>query len=264
MKNSVETLKTDAFEMKWFRFGAGKQAMVILPGLSIKSVMESAEFIASAYSMFAKKYTVYVFDRRSDIPPVYGICDMAHDTEKAFDELGIKDAYIFGVSLGGMIAQVIAAERPDLVKKAVFGSTAARLSSDSAEKLAQWIDLAEKNDTASLVFEFSSAVYSDELMRKNEGAFEYLAKMITDEELVQFITVAKSVRNFDISDELHNITCPVLVLGAGKDKLISREMTEELAEKTNAELYIYEDYTHSAYDEAPDYKDRIFKFFNKK
>lgn len=264
MTDQIETLKTKSFEMRWFRFGAGDETMVILPGLSVKSVMDSAEFIASAYKKFAKKYTVYVFDRRSDIPLVYDVRDMAHDTETAFDKLKIKDACIFGVSLGGMIAQVIAAERPELVKKLVLGSTAARLPDVSSQNLSRWIDYAEKNDAASLVFEFSSAVYSEEIMRKNEKAFDFLAKMITDEELVQFITVAKGIRDFNCTSLLGDIACPVLVLGAGKDKLISRELTEELAAKTNAELYIYEEYTHSVYDEAPDYKDRIFRFFGRK
>ena len=36
---SVETVKTDAFSMDYVRFGSGKRTFVILPGLSVQSVM---------------------------------------------------------------------------------------------------------------------------------------------------------------------------------------------------------------------------------
>ncbi len=58
------------------------------------------------------------------MPEEYSVYDMAEDTEKAMDELGLAGAIIYGVSQGGMIAQVIALKRPDLVSRLVLCSTA--------------------------------------------------------------------------------------------------------------------------------------------
>ena len=48
---------------------------------------------------------------------------MALDIAAAMDTLGIKNADIFGVSQGGMIAQYLAIDRPDLVNKLVLAVT---------------------------------------------------------------------------------------------------------------------------------------------
>ena len=48
MSIPIETVRTEAFAMNFFRFGNGKKTLVILPGLSIQSVMGAADAIASA------------------------------------------------------------------------------------------------------------------------------------------------------------------------------------------------------------------------
>ncbi len=49
----------------------------------------------------------------------YSVSDMAADNVGVLDELGIAQAHIMGVSMGGMIVQHIAAEYPDRVKSHV-------------------------------------------------------------------------------------------------------------------------------------------------
>ena len=100
----IETVRKETFEMQFFRFGSGPRTYVILPGLSVQSVMASAEAVAQAYASFAEEYTIYVFDRRAALPPVYTVRDMARDTAEAMLALGLHDIYLFGASQGGMMA----------------------------------------------------------------------------------------------------------------------------------------------------------------
>ena len=111
----------DTFTMDYFAFGRGKKTFVILPGLSIQSVSGAAEAVEAGYAAFSEEYTVYVFDRRLDLPPVYTIEDMARDTAEAMRALSLSDVYLFGASQGGMIALIIAARYPGLVRKLVLG-----------------------------------------------------------------------------------------------------------------------------------------------
>lgn len=53
------------------------------------------------------------------VRPPYTLRDMAFDTVGLTDALGIDRAHIVGVSMGGMIAQIMAAEHPDRVKSFV-------------------------------------------------------------------------------------------------------------------------------------------------
>ena len=62
------TVRTDGFEMDYFRFGRGDRKLVVLPGLSVESVMIYAPSAAQAYRPLAEDFTVWVFDRRKTLP----------------------------------------------------------------------------------------------------------------------------------------------------------------------------------------------------
>ena len=49
----IEMAVTDGIEMQYFRFGEGKRKMVMLPGLSVKSIMIYKDAIADGCSQFA-------------------------------------------------------------------------------------------------------------------------------------------------------------------------------------------------------------------
>ena len=110
MSIPIETVRTKEFTMDFFRFGKGSKTLVILPGLSIQSVMAAADAIAAAYQSLEDSFTVYVFDRRAELPAAYSVRKMAQDTAEAFQFLGLENVCIFGASQGGMLALVIAIE----------------------------------------------------------------------------------------------------------------------------------------------------------
>ncbi|CUH75167.1 3-oxoadipate enol-lactonase [Tropicibacter naphthalenivorans] len=72
------------------------------------------------------------FDKRghglSDAPAApYSMGALISDTEKLMDHVGMKDAIFVGLSIGGMIAQGLAAKRLDLVRAVVLSNTAAKI-----------------------------------------------------------------------------------------------------------------------------------------
>src|SRR5213080_2719915 len=79
----------------------------------------------------AKKYKVLAFDNRgagrTDKPDApYSIETMAHDTAGLMQALGIEQAHILGISMGGRIALALALRQPKRVKKLILVSTSAR------------------------------------------------------------------------------------------------------------------------------------------
>src|SRR5207245_2584476 len=79
----------------------------------------------------AEKYQVLAFDNRGagrtdkpDIP--YSIEMMADDTAGLMQTLGIEQAHILGVSMGGRIALALSLRHAECVKKLVLVSTSAR------------------------------------------------------------------------------------------------------------------------------------------
>jgi pimeloyl-ACP methyl ester carboxylesterase len=63
--------------------------------------------------------TLFEMARRRVRPEQYSLSDMAEDSAVLLNELGISPAHVVGVSMGGMIAQVLAAERPNAVRSLV-------------------------------------------------------------------------------------------------------------------------------------------------
>ena len=260
----IETVTTDSFSMNYFRFGKGTQTLIIIPGLSVQSVMTSADLVANAYSSMAEDFTIYVFDSRSDIPAAYTINDMARDTAEVIGKLGLNNVDIFGASMGGMIAMKITIDHPELVRKLVLGSTSAKPENAKSQVFDTWLDLARKGDAEGLYLAFGEAIYPGAVYEQFKDFLVEAAKTVTEEDLSRFIILAEGIAGFDISSELGKISCPVLVIGSSDDRVLGAEASELIAEglKDNAgfEIYMYDGYGHAAYDTAPDYKERMLKF----
>lgn len=261
----IERIELNGFAMQYFRFGAGARTLVILPGLSVQSVMGSAEAVAAAYASFADDYTIYVFDRRETLPEAYPVQEMARDTAEAMKALGLKDTYLFGASQGGMMALVIAIEYPALVKKLVLGSTSAHVQPEQFRVIERWIALAEANDPVGLYLAFGEEIYPPAVFEQFHDALIAAGESVTAEELRRFITLAKGIEGFDVSDRVAEIQCPVLAIGVYEDAVLDADATMEIAEKLDPRpdfrLYLYMGYGHAAFDTAPDYRERMRRFF---
>ena len=236
--------------------------MVILPGLSVQSVMASAQAIAQAYDIFANDYTVYVFDRRNELPEDYSIHQMAEDTAQVMKFLGLENICLFGASQGGIMSLLIASHHPELVKKAVVGSAACRDNYFMKKTVSHWIEVAKKGAAVSLYLDFGKKIYPQTAFRNFKNALIQAGKSVTPQELARFVIMASSMEGLDIREDVRNISCPVLILGSLDDAVLGSVAYRELSDYINgAEVYAYHGFGHAAYDMAPDYKERIYRFF---
>lgn len=265
MNARVETVKTSRFSMDFFRFGAGEKTLVILPGLSVQSVMGAADAIAQAYQSLTDRFTIYVFDRRSELPETYSIREMARDTVEAMKALGLKKVCLFGASQGGMMALVIAIEFPELVARMVLGSSSAHMREEQYRVIENWIRLAKAGDREGLYLSFGRELYPPAMFEQYREILLAAADTVSEEELARFVILAEGTKGFDVVNELGKIQCPVLAIGVFEDSVLDSDATMEIAEKLDDspsfQLYMYTGYGHAAFDTAPDYRQRILRFF---
>lgn len=259
----IQTLTTPHGEMQYFRFGNPEgKPYVILPGLSLKSVMGAADAVAGAYALLAEDYDMYLFDRITEYPDDYDIYGMAEDTIAAFEQLGLKDISVMGVSQGGMIAQIIAVQKPELISHLILCSTSPYIASGNSEAFAEWKAFAEKKDAAGLVESFGRYVYTPEFFEQFKDAILAQAEGVTDEEFRNFLISLNGMKDFDIRDQLGAVTCPAFVLGAGEDRVLGVQASRDLMDLLHCDGYIYEGKGHGVYDEAPDYLSRVKEFLD--
>ena len=252
--------------MDYFKFGRGKEVFVILPGLSVQSVMDFADMVAEAYQILADNFTVYVFDRRKELPAYYSVEMMAQDTVKAFRALGLSRINLFGASQGGMIAMRIAIEQPELVQKLILGSTSACVEDVQYKTVKTWIQMARNGKKTELCLAIGEALYPKDVFEQSRGLLAEAAKSVTDADLRRFIILAESLKGFDTTIDMGKIACPVFVIGSLDDHVLGADatvrITEYLNKRTDFAFYMYDGYGHAAYDTAPDYKERILHFLN--
>lgn len=257
---AVKAVSVNGVVIDYVIFGTGKRNLVILPGVSLLPITLSAPAIAGAYGKrFAADYTVIVLSE--DLPAPGGtVDDLAMNVAAALDEIGVTQADVFGVSLGGMVAQRLAIRYPDKVRRLILGSTVARQNAMTAEVFDRFEALAKAGDIAALNHYFWERVYSPQTLAQFGDSLKAVENEGSASDLERFLRLTAAARTFDTYDDLEKITCPVLVLGAGEDRAVSAEASVEIARKLNCESYIYPGYGHAVYDEAPDYKERLYAF----
>lgn len=262
----IETAKVNDVTMRFFRFGNGKKTLVVLPGLSVKSVMESATAIAGQYKVFREEYTVFVFDRREMLPATYSVAQMAEDTAAVMYSLGLQNTCVFGASQGGMMAMLIAANHPKLVAKLALGSTCAAVSEKEYAVIRHWATLAKERKREELYADFCRTVYPPTFYERFADFFKELSHQTTDEELSRFAVLCEGTKAFDARKQLCTLHLPVIVLSSEDDALIGKEATQEMIAliQKNCALttHTYTDRAHAAYDTAKDYAQRLKDFFD--
>ncbi len=267
MKAEVSTVKTDDFTMDYCRFGKGAKALVMIPGLSIVNVLNSANSIAAAYDVLTEDYTFYVMERRNNLPDQYTVEDTAKDTVKAVSALGLEYFSLCGASYGGMVSMYIAASWPEKVEKAVVASTAANVTEEPYKVVGSWVELAQKGDPLTLYMAFGEALYPKDVYEASKPLIKELAAGVTEEDLRRFTVLAKGMKGFNLIDSLDKIKCPLFVVGDKQDKVLgadaSMEIEKAMQGKPGFEMYMYDGFGHAVFDLAPDFKERVLAFFKK-
>ena len=254
------TLKFENIEMDYITFGNGRKSLVIIQGLSTRSIRGMAVPLAFLYQIFAKDYTIYLFDRRKVVEEGITVRNFAADIARAMDALRITNADVFGVSQGGMIAQYLAIDRPDLVHKLVLAVTLSRNNDTVKSVIADWIKMTEEGKFKALVADMAVKMYSDAYIKRYEVFMPLLTVFQKPKDVNRFITLAKTCLTCNTYEELDKIQCPVLVMGGKEDKIVTGEASEEIAGKLGCQIYMYEKMGHAIYEEARDFNKRVYDF----
>ncbi len=258
-----QKLNLKDFQVDTIRFGTGKKALIMIQGLNTNGIKGAGTSLAWMYRLFTKEYTVYLFDRRPEVPEGMTVREMAGDVAEAMDALGIRNADVLGVSQGGMIAQYLAIDRPDLVNRLVLAVTLSRNNDTVRSVIGNWIMLTEQSDWNQFVTDMAEKMYSESYLKRYRPVLPLLTLLQKPKDALRFIRLARACLTCNTYEELDKIQCPVLVIGGGRDKIVTGTASEEIARKLNCEIYMYDDLGHAAYEEALDFHKRVLDFLMK-
>lgn len=257
------TVHLENTTMDYIRFGAGERVLIMLPGLGdgLRSVKGTALPMALMYREFCKDFTVYAFSRKNELPRDYATRDMARDQAEAMEALGISKADIFGVSMGGMIAQWLAIDYPEKVNRLILTVTCARPNPILEESVGEWVSLAEKGDHAGFMDSNLRRIYSEGYYRKNKWMVPIVGRLTKPKSYECFFIQARACLTHNAFERLGSIQAPTLVIGGEQDKALGADASREIAASIpGAGLKMYPRWGHGVYEEAKDFNGVITEF----
>ena len=257
------SLPMNGARMDYVRFGTGGRAMVLLPGLGdgLTTVKGTALAMAWLYRCLSKDFTVYMFSRPQPLPPNCTTRDMARDISAAMDALNIQRADVVGVSMGGMIAQFLAADYPEKVRKLVLVVTCARPNAIIETAVTEWMTQAKQDDHTALMDSNIRLIYSDAYYQKNKKLIPLMGKLTKPKSYDRFLRQAEACLSHDACEDLCRIQAPTLVIGGEKDQALGGEASREIAAViSGAKLKMYPQWGHGLYEEEKDFNRTILEY----
>jgi len=215
----------------WDEQGEGEPVLLIM-GLGYPSDMWYR-----TRPLLAARYRTIALDNRgvgrSDVPPgPYPIALMASDAAGVLDAGGIESAHVFGVSMGGMIAQEFALQYPKRVRSLILACTAAggphavRAEPEVVQLLMSRSELSpEESAEATVPFIYDSStsrprIDEDVAMRKDwfPRPEAYVAQL-------------QGILSWEAYSRLSQISVPTLVIHGESDRLVPAGNGKLIAER---------------------------------
>jgi 3-oxoadipate enol-lactonase len=242
--------------------GSGEETVLLIMGLGGRA----ADWGTAFPSALAERYRVVRFDNRGVgaspvVPGGYSLSDLARDATAVLDAVGAERAHVVGISMGGMISQLIALEHAARVDRLVllstnFGGHDLEPPHPDAMRLFDPREFLSRGRDPEAMMRFSLSVITAPgfVDRSPETLTTLLANVKAEPTPpMSFMAQLQAVLGSDRSELVRGITRPTLVVHGDQDKLIPPANGRQLAERIpGARLVMLEGVGHMPMFEAPE------------
>ena len=204
--------------------GEGKP-LLLIGGLSSDS--QTWQLVLSPLK---KRFKVIIFDNRAagrtkDPGGAFDVAVMTKDAVMLLDHLGIENADILGHSMGGFIAQDIAAVYPERVNRLVLANTAAALSGKVKILLGDLLNI-YTNDAQYEAFikEFMKWLFTPQFLnnkKKTDQFIKYVLAYSYRQTPEDFKRQFEACAKYHSVDRLKKIQSETLLLSGEQDRIVS-------------------------------------------
>lgn len=229
----------------WDEQGRGYPVLLIM-GLGVTSHMWHR-----TRPMLAKQFRTIAFDNRgvgrSDVPPgLYPIPVMASDAVAVLGAAGVQSAHIFGVSMGGMVAQELALQYPNRVRSLILGCTAAGgPSAVRAEEDARQMLMARSKMTKEQALEAPIPFIHDPATPRERIDEDLAIRRAWFPRAEAYTAQLQGILAWESYSRLQSIRVPTLVIHGDSDRLVPPGNGRLIAERiAGAKLVIIPHASH--------------------
>jgi 3-oxoadipate enol-lactonase len=176
----------------------------------------------------------------------YQVHSHAEDLKAFLQHLKITQAHVCGLSMGGMVAEVLAIKYPQLVKGLILADSAAMIADYAVSDRLTLLADHDMNWFANWGTKKILRLASDE-------AKNHVREMIRRVDKTDYRLAIISTAGFNIANELKNIKSPTLIIQGEKDETVPMWHAEQLKSWIpNAKFVIMKGASHMTPVESPE------------
>ncbi len=169
---------------------------------------------------FGDRYRIVLYDKRGhglseETPAPYAMADHVNDLAALLDHHGIEKAAVVGLSVGGLIAQGLAALRPDLVAALVLCDTAHKIG--TVEFWNTRIDAVLENGIESIAAGIMERWFTPAYRSPDNADFVGYRAMLTRSPVQGYAGTCAAIRDADLTESTRALQIPVLCLVGDQD-----------------------------------------------
>lgn len=157
----------------------------------------------------------------------WSVADLAEDAAFVLESLGARDVAVVGLSVGGMIAQALAAARPDLVRALVLSGTAPRIG--TAEMWNARIAAVETTGIAPIAEAVLERWFTARF-RAEDPAYPLWRNMLVRTPARGYAATCAAIRDADLTATTAALRLPVLAMVGDGDGSTPPELVRAMAD----------------------------------
>jgi pimeloyl-ACP methyl ester carboxylesterase len=196
----------------------------------------------------AQERQVWWVNRRQGLPEGTTVADLADDYATMLREWQAAPIDVVGISTGGEVALQLAADHPELVRRLVLVASACRLGPHGHQVERQAAEALERGDRRGAAALLSRMLPSGRFASAVAGGLAWLLPGgVVGRDHHDVLATMRAELAFDLSERLHEITAPTLVVGGSGDANYGEAVFRETATGLpNGHLALHPGRSHAA------------------
>lgn len=206
-------------------------------------------------ALLGDRYRILRYDKRghglSEGSANPAMRDYVEDLAALLDHLGLARVTVVGLSVGGLIAQGLAALRPDLVSVLVLSNTAHRIGTD--EMWNARIETVRKGGIAALVDVTMERWFTPGFRSPDNPPFVGARTMLSRTDADGYLAACAAIRDADLTESTRALQIPALCIAGDQDGATPAALVRSLADLLpGAEFHLIEGAGHIPGVEKPE------------
>jgi 3-oxoadipate enol-lactonase len=185
-------------------------------------------------------YTILRYDTRGHgasvaTPGPYRIADLADDVVAIMDVLELQQVNFCGLSMGGMIGLWLGMHAPSRLKRLIVANSAPQIA--PAELWNERIATVRRGGMQAIAEGVAQRWFTAGFIAREPDTVNAIKRMIVDTPLEGYVSCCAAVRDFDVRQDMGNITLPVMVIAGDADPATPPQLTMQISQAIAASRF---------------------------